>query len=160
MLLADTQQTQNSALRDVAVSSLIKLDPSSTQTVHLVDSVVHSAKAVPTMERTASDMEREAIAMHTVTAVAEKADGSQAIDKMLGIARDESVAVDVRLTSLESLAPKVNAMSPAERNSLSEQLVTLGNQVDKSSQLAEMNQQRMTARITLLQKMLVTNKGP
>lgn len=159
MLLDDSQQTQNSALRDVAISSLIKLDPSSTQTVNVVSSVIHSAQAVPTMERTASDMEREAIAMHAVMAVAE-ADGPQAMDRMLAIARDESVAVDVRLTSLQVLAPKVNAMNPNEINILAEQLVALGDQVSKSSQLSEMNQQRIVTRITILQKMLISKKGP
>lgn len=160
MLLDDTQQTQNTALRDAATSSLIKLDPTSTQTTNVVSTVIHSAQPVPTMERTASDMEREALAMHTVMAVAEaEANGFQAMDRMLAIARDESVAVDVRLTSLEALAPKVSAMSPSEKNTLGEQLVTLGEQVSKSSQLAEMNQQRMAARITLLQKMLAEKKG-
>lgn len=159
MLLDDSQQTQNSALRDVATSSLVRLDPSSTQTANVVNSVIHSAQAVPTMERTASDMEREAIAMHAVMAVAE-ASGSQSMDRMLVVARDESVAVDVRLTSLQALAQKVSTMNPGEKSILAEQLVTLGDQVNKSSQLSEMNQQRMAARIAMLQKMLLSKKGP
>lgn len=158
MLLDDAQQTQNIALRDVATSSLIKLDPSSTQTVNVANAAIHSAKAVPTIEQTAGDVEREVIAMHAVIAVAE-ADGSQGMDRMLDIARDESVAIDVRLTSLQALAPKVSAMSPGEMNALGELLVTLGEQVSKSSQLSEMNQQRMAIRITLLQKLLAEKKG-
>jgi hypothetical protein len=159
MLLADSQQTQNSALRDVAISALIKLDPSSTQTLNVVSSAIHSAKAVPTMERTASDINREAIAMHTVTAVAE-AGGSQVIDRMLVIARDEFIAVDVRLTSLEALAPKVSEMNASELGTLAKQLVRLGEQVSKSMHLSERNQQRMAVRLNMLQGMLVAREGP
>lgn len=158
MLLDDSQQTQNSALRDIATSSIIKLDPSSTQTATVASSVIHSAHAVPTMERTASDMNREAIAMHTVTALAE-ADGSKATARMLSIARDESVAIDVRLTSLEALAPKVSTMKPGQINTLGNQLVRLGDQVRKSGQLSKMNQQRMAERISMLKKMLDVKKG-
>jgi len=158
MLLSDSRQTQNSALRDVAISSLIKLDPTSTQAASVASSTIHSARAVPTMERTASDMSREAIAMHAVTALA-VADGSKATDRMLAIARDESVAIDVRLTSLEALAPKTSTMTPSEMNTLGKQLVTLGDQVNKSSQLSKMNQQRIAARISMLRKMLDVKKG-
>lgn len=161
MLLNDSQQTDNSALRDVAISSLIKLDPRSPQTASVVDSAIHSAKAVPTMERTANDLNREIIAMHTVMAVAEaEADGSQAIDSMLTIARDESVAIDVRLTSLEVLAPKVSAMSPSEMGSLGDQLARLGDQARRSAQLSKVDQQRMATRIVMLQERLVARKGP
>lgn len=161
MLLNDSQQTHDSALRDVAISSLIKLDPRSPQTAGVVDSAIHSAKAVPTMERKANDLNREIIAMHTVMAVAEsEADSSQAIDSMLTIARDESVAIDVRLTSLEVLAPKVGVMSPSEMGTLRDQLVRLGEPAYRSGQLSKVDQQRMAARIVMLRKLLEARKGP
>lgn len=161
MLLDDSEQTQNSALRDVAISSLIKLDPCSPRTASVVDSAIHSAKAVPTMERKASDLNHEIIAMHTVMAVAEaEADGSQAIDRMLTIARDDSVAIDVRLTALEALAPKVSAMSPSELGTLGDQLAPIGDDTRRSRQLSKIDQQRMAARIVMLRKLLVARQEP
>ncbi|MEK7568522.1 MAG: hypothetical protein AAB497_00215 [Patescibacteria group bacterium] len=90
---------------------------------------------------------------------------SQAIDKMMTTARDESAVIDERLTALESLSGKVAEMTPSERSTLSEQLVALSDKINTSSlildlnkesdQMNKMNYQRMMARITMLQKMLV-----
>jgi CHASE3 domain sensor protein len=154
MLLTDAQQTQNSALHVVVIQALIKLDPSLSQTLNIVMSVIHSAKAIPDgQQRTTSDLDRERVAMAAVSAIA-AAGGQQIIDRLLAVARDESVAIDVRLTSLEALASKVGTMSSSEQSTTSSQLVTLSNQVSKSGQLSDMNKERMAGRITMLQKLL------
>ncbi len=152
ILLGDAQQTQNSALRGIVIEALIKLDPSLTQVFDVVMSAVRSAKALPEGEqRTAEDFARESIAMHAVTAIA-AASGSQATDRMLAIARDESIAIDVRLTSLEALAPKVGTMNSSEKKNLSDKLGLLSEQVTKSNNLSD--KERMNGRITMLQNLL------
>lgn len=100
-------------------------------------------------------MQKESIAMNAVVETA-KAEHNIliAIDKMLSIAGDEPQAVDVRLTALESLAPKIGEMNQSEKKILSDKLATFSEQVNKSTQLSEMNKERMAGRITMLQKML------
>lgn len=77
---------------------------------------------------------------------------SQTIDKMMTTARDESAILNKRLNALYALEAKVSEMTQGEKNMLNEQLVALNEQVNKSSQLDEMD--AMAMRITLLQKML------
>lgn len=91
---------------------------------------------------------------------------SQAIDKMMTTARDESAVIDERLIALEALGTKVVEMTPGEKSALNEQLVVLSDKINTSSlvldmnkesdQRAKMNYQRMVVRITMLQKMLGT----
>lgn len=152
LLLVDSQQTQNSALRDVAIGALIKLDPASAQTGDLVNQIIGSAKPVPIPERTVSDLDNERIAMHAIQAMGQSAN-SETSQKLLLIAGDESVAVDVRLTALQSLAGNADAMPNSEKVPLYDQMAELRQRVTESKQLNEMNKERMFGRIGMLQKM-------
>ena len=152
LLLVDSQQTQNSALRDVAIGALIKLDPASAQTSDLVNQIIGSAKPVPIPERTVSDLDNERIAMHAIQAMAQSANFKTS-QKLLLIASDESVAVDVRLTALESLTANAGAMSNSARSALYDRMAELSQRVTASEQLNEMNKERMFRGIGMLQKM-------
>lgn len=127
-------------------------------TLNHSDLYINSAKVLPEdSNRNASDFKNESISMNAVTETA-KAEKNipLVINKMMSIAGDESLAVDVRLTALESLAPKLdqNKMNTDEKKTLSEKLLLLSSQVNKSTQLNDMNKERMNGRISMLQKML------
>lgn len=133
----------------------IKYQKDSLRTLSTAASDIDASRMIWAEQSREVQMKREAIAMNAVVETA-KAERNilLAIDKMLLIASDESHAVDVRLTALESLAPKIEKMNQDEKKILSDKLVTLNEQVIKSIQLAEMNKERMAMRITMLQKML------
>jgi len=158
LLREDAMQTQSMPLRSASIGALIKLDPTSEKTNYLIKSVISSAKPVSITERSINDLDNERIAMHAIEAIG-KYGGVETIKKLLIIAGDESVAVDVRLTALESLAPKVREMNTTEMAKLRDQLVSLSDQVIKSGQLSEMNQERMAYRINMLKNLLILKGG-
>lgn len=152
LLREDAMQTQSIPLRSASISALIKLDPGSAETSDLVNAVIHSAKPVPTLERSASDLDNERIAMHAIQAMGQSAN-SETGQKLLLIASDESVAVDVRLTALDSLAANAGAMPNSAKTALNDQMAELRQRVTESTQMDEMNKERMFGRIGRLQKM-------
>ena len=110
------------------------------------------AKPVPTLERSASDLDNERIAMHTIQAMGQSAN-SETSQKLLSIASDESVAADVRLTALETLTANADAMPNSAKTALNNQMAELRQRVTESKQLDETNKERMFGRIGRLQKM-------
>jgi hypothetical protein len=152
LLREDVMQTQSIPLRSASIGALIKLDPASTQTTDLVNAIIRSAKPVPIFERSASDLDNERIAMHAIQAMGQSAN-SETSQKLLLIASDESVAVDVRLTALEALAPNIGAMPNSATVALYGQIAELQQRVTESKQLDGTNKERMFGRIRMLQKM-------
>lgn len=125
-------------------------------TLEHADLYINSARALPEGSvRNAKDFSREATSMNAVTEMAKTEKNiPTVINKMLIIAADESLAIDVRLTALESLFPKIDKMNANEKNTLSDRLVLLGDQVSKSGQLSDTSKERMAGRISMLQKSL------
>lgn len=156
LLLVDSQQPLNSALRDAALCSLIRLDYSSPTTATVVNAVIASAKPVSPTDETARDIDRAVIAMHALMALAETG-GGQSVDRMLGIAGDDAVIIDVRLTALQVLTPLVSDMSREEKNSLRTDLNTLSAEVNNSTRISEMDRQRIAARVSRLQQLIIGN---
>jgi hypothetical protein len=153
LLREDAVQMQNVPLRSAALTALIKLDAASTQTDRLVQDAIRAAKPMALLDRSATDFDNERIAMHAVEAIGRLA-GAGSRGKLLSIAGDEAIAVDVRLTALESLAPSVATMAKADRAALSDQLAELERRVSESEQLNEMSKERMQGRIRMLNKLV------
>lgn len=70
-------------------------------------------------------------------------------DTVLSVARDESRLIDVRLTALQALAPKVSGMTADQKRVLSDQLASFD-----TSRLSDMDRERVAGRITMLQNLL------
>lgn len=155
LLQDDARQAQSMPLRSASVRALIKLDPSSTQTSSLLGEVIHSAKAVPTIEGSAADLTSEVIAMHAVEAMG-RSDNPGTNQELFLIASDESVAVDVRLTALQSLMVKASAMPAAVKMDLNVSVAALEQRITESTQLSGVNKERMFARIRMLKRMTAT----
>ena len=153
LLRADSQQPVNSALRDAALCSLIRLDSSSPATANIVNAAIASAKPVSPKDETARDIDREVIAMHAVMALAETG-GRQSVERMLTMAADDALVIDVRLTALQALAPIVQDMSRVEKDELNALLSMLGDRAHHSRQISELDRQRIAARIARLQQLI------
>src|SRR3989344_1077473 len=89
----------------------------------------------------------ETVAMNAVMMTADaETDNLVVIDKMLSIATDESLMIDVRLTALESLTGKINKMSSSEKQYLRDKISSFNpTGLDGGG-----DQERMTGRITML----------
>jgi hypothetical protein len=133
---------------------LVKDQQTFKATVNSADSDIRAAKALPEgTQRTGEDFRRESVAMNAIMAIAKaEPDTSVFVSKMLSIAHDESVAIDVRLTALEALMPRIDVMNSNEKLELSRQLELF------TGQLTGVNNERMDARISALQKKLETSK--
>lgn len=127
------------------------------KTLNSADSIIYSAKAVSAEKRTSDDLYRESKAMNAIMVMSQaEKDISQFTNEMFVIASDESVAIDVRLTAIEVLVPKVGMMNQVQKKNLSEQLLSLSNKVNKSSQMPLVDKERMNMRITNLQNVLTS----
>gem|GEM_PF-3949262 len=71
------------------------------------------------------------------------------VETVLSVARDESLMIDVRLTALEALAPKVSSMTADQKRVLSSQLSSFD-----TSRLSDMDKERVAGRIHMLQDLL------
>ena len=148
-LREDAQPTRDWALRDAAICSLIALDAGSRRTAGIADDAIHAAKESASPDRTADDIYREALAMHVVMAVA-RATPRGINDKMLPIALDASLTVNVRIAALEALTSTVSAMTRNDIESLVSRLPSLEEQVRTSATLSGVSQTRMTTRLRAL----------
>lgn len=133
------------------VYGLIKDQQTFQAALKSADSDIHAAKALPEgTQRTGEDFRRESVAMNAIMVMAKaETDVASFMDKMMSIARNESIAIDVRLTALDSLSSKVSAMSSDQKKNLSDQLVSFD-----TSYLSGADKERMVGRITNLQKLL------
>jgi hypothetical protein len=150
LLREDAMAAQSVALRSVSIRGLISLDPSSAETSALVEEIVHAARPVPSLNRSVRDFDNERLAMHAVQALGQS-DAEGISERLLLIAIDDTIAVDVRLTALDSLAIIAGEMPDSARASLYQELVGIRQQTMESTQLSETNRGRMLLRISILQ---------
>jgi hypothetical protein len=148
-LRGDARQTLSMPLRSAAVDALIELDPDAPDTADLINEVVRSARPVVTQERSPRDLDNELVAMRAIETLGKSANLNTG-EKLLLIASDESVAIDVRLTALESLTVNAETMTVAAKQVVHGRAAALKQQITESVALSEGSRWRMLARISRL----------
>jgi len=135
---------------------LIKDQQTFQASLNSADSDILAAKATTEgVQRNADQFNRESVAMNAIMVMAKaETDISMFTNKMLSVAQDESIAIDVRLTAVDILGSKVGEMSSNQKKTLNDQLLMLGDHVNKSSTAGDMDKERMAGRITMLQNLL------
>lgn len=121
-LLSDASTSEFFALRSAAITAAIDIASLDSKTVQVANELILAAanpeshwSVLSDRERMA-ETEREVVAMHTVIALEQQGMGS--VKYLIRIAEIEDIALNVRLTALDSIARLVSLLPPEDKAEL------------------------------------------
>lgn len=80
------------------------------------------------------------------------------LNDIFNTVRDQSIAINTRLESIEVMVGKLSSLSSPQKLDLADLLTELNSQVDASSELSDTDKQQMNLRINALKELVKTKK--
>jgi len=130
MLIRDIRAVKEPSVRASAIRAVGRLQPDDVLTAATLDQVIESASATKASPNARTRVEAEALAMQAIVSISRSNEPS-AYRRLVAIAGNDSMPVDVRLTAIERLRGAPLALA----NELVEALSALGTRVSSTRSL-------------------------
>ena len=151
LLKDDLEKSEDIALKASIIRSLGRLDPDGANTVEAFDQIVHSSSTEYRPPEVPVDTNVEVLSMQVVLAMAQSKK-SETYRRLLKVAGNDTLPVDVRLTAVESLQ-----ITPKDKASeVIDALIELTRKVIASKSLDEVDKDRFSRLIRHVTKKLST----
>jgi len=152
LLRSDLETTENLRLKATIIRSLGRIDPDNAEVAEVLDRIVYAASAKQRPPGAPVDINLEVLSIKAVLAIAESKK-PQTPRRLVEIANDDTLPVDVRLTSLEFLRRTPREKMTETIASIEE----LQKRIKDSKALSEVNKERFSDTIN---RILTKNPPP